>query len=682
MKLNRLPVNKISYDYVQFAGGSDYESPPIEIPPGYVSSSVNYEQNINGGYQTITGYERFNGMVSPSDQLVFQLNYSDLGVVLEGFHITGAISGATAEVIAIAQNKLIVTAVIGTFVAESVGFGCTVTGSQSGLSGTASEKATYRAKSADYWRAFIHEVPGTGSVLGVWYYKDTVYAFRNKVSSGVGMYKSSPTGWVAIDLGYSISYSAGSGVMPVVGATIAQSAVTAVIKAITLESGSFGAGTASGRIIVSSVSGGNFSIAPFTSGITANSTGTQIPITIPNQNGRYEFVEATFTNNINDIKFYGCDGKNNAFEFDGTTYVPIVTPLDATLFPNHIIEHQKQLFLSYSSSFVNSNISYPYGWTTTGGTAEITTGDLITGFLEVPGSESNPAMIVFCRNSTHVLYGSSAGDYAFIGFNKKQGAIPFTAQSVHKPICFDDRGVTEIAQAQEFGNFVESTLTKKVKTWLSGKRNKKCDSHISRDKDQYRLFFDDGTAAYFQMSSNNFSMMPVRLKNPVLCSCSSEKTGGGEERIFFGSDNGFVYQMEKGTSFDGEPINTSLKLVFNHSKSYWMLKKYNILIMETECDGFNQFSVGYDLSYKSNESIQPTSTEITVQKTPVNWGPDSPFTWGQFTWGGEPSLSPLRIPLEGDGHNVALKITSNSAINSPIKFSGAFIGHTNLRMLK
>lgn len=679
MKLKALPANKIKYDYIPFAGGSDYESPPIEIPPGFVSSSINVEQNINGGYQTLTGYERFDGRPSPSAQLALSLPYSVLGTVMEGDDITGATSGATAHVLAVTATRLIVTKIVGVFVAESVGSGCTITGGQSGVSGSALEKATYKSKAADYWRTFIQAVPGEGPVLGVWYYNETVYAFRNAIGTNVGMYKSSPAGWVSVPLGFSISYTAGSGTQPAIGATIAKSGVTAVIKAITLESGSFGSGTAAGRIIVASVSGGNFSAGAFTSGITATCSGIQTAITIPGRSGKYEFINTTFTNSVSDTKMYGADGKNNAFEFDGETYVPIVTPLDAVLFPVHIIEHQKQLFLSYGSSFVNSNIGYPYGWTTTGGTAEIATGELVTGFLEVPGSETNPAMLVFCRNSTHVLYGTSSADFSFIGFNKEQGAIPYTTQTVHKPLCFDDRGVTEVSQAQEFGNFIQSTLTQRVKTFLSGKRNKKCDSHVSRDKDQYRLFFDDGTGAYFQMSSNTFSMMPVRFPNPVLCSVSLEKTGGGEELIFFGSDNGFVYQMERGTSFDGEAIDANFTLVFNHSKAYWLLKKYRLLIIESKCDGFHQFSIGMDLSYKSNESIQPQSRQQTISTETVQW---DNFVWDNFTWDGNPALSPLRIPLEGDGHNIALKFASNGKIYSPIKLSGGFMGYETLRMLK
>ena len=50
-------------------------------------------------------------------------------------------------------------------------------------------------------------VPGEGSVLGVWVFDGDVYSFRNKSGgSTAGMYKSTSTGWLEIDLGTALDF--------------------------------------------------------------------------------------------------------------------------------------------------------------------------------------------------------------------------------------------------------------------------------------------------------------------------------------------------------------------------------------------------------------------------------------------------------------------------------------------
>ena len=678
MKLAKLPISSYHNEFIPFRGGLDITTPPVMIPPGYARDAKNWEQDINGGYATLTGYERYDGKFSPSKALIFSVPYSAIGSLTLNDPLTGAISGATAVIVGFTFTNFIVTALVGTFVSEDVGGGAFVTGPQAGVNALAQQIANYKSTAAAYYRYQIGAVPGAGPILGVWYYLGSVYAFRNSAGVGVGMYKSTASGWQAVAMGFQVNFTAGSGTPPVEGATITKGGTSAVLKRLVLESGTFGAGTAAGRLIFLTITSGPFTAGALTSGMTATVT-SQSTISIPNKNGRYEFVNATFTGSMEDYRMYGVDGINNGFEFDGTLFVPIVTPLDATFKPSHLAVHQNQLFYSYQSSFLNSNIRLPYSWTTTGGTAEFTMGDRIVGFKVQPGSSTSPSMAVFSRNHTKILYGTSSADYQLVEFNNEQGAIPWSIQKIHQTLYFDDRGITSLEQAQEYGNFVESTLSYRVSSLLATKRNRVTDSHVSRDKQQYRLFFSDGSGVYCQLSSKDFSVMPVALPNPVLCSVSAEIEGGGEELIFFGSDNGFVYQMERGVSFDGVDITTSLTMVFNNSKSYRALKKYRHLTLEITGSGYHQFAIGYDLSYLSNEAAQPELSQQTVEILSPKW---DEFVWDEFIWDGDLPLFSKHVAINGNGHNLALKLLSNGVAYAPIKVSGAFLEYSNLRMLR
>jgi hypothetical protein len=495
------------------------------------------------------------------------------------------------------------------------------------------------------------------------------------------MYKSSTSGWTAIDLGYEVAFSnANTSVGD--GDTLTQGGVTATINRVVVETGTLVSGVNTGRLIISAPAGGNFAAGAATSTGAGAVTlsGIQTAITIPNQSGRFEFVNANFTGNLRTVRMYGVDGANRPFEFDGTVFVPI-NP-GTGLFPKHIAAHQNHLFVSYLSSLLHSGIGDPYNWTTTAGAGEIALGDAITGLKPQPGGDSTAALATYCRNRSYIVYGTDAASWNAVSYSEDSGAIPYSIQKMGRTYVMDDRGVTTLQAAQEFGNFAQATISQRVKSWLSAKRSLLTDSHVARDKGQYRVFFSDGSAAYFTAVPDNngmrFGMMPIVLPNKVLCSVSDETYGGGDEVILFGSDNGFVYQMEKGTSFDGAAIEWFIDLVFNHSKLYRGLKKYRRMTFEVAGEGYCVFTSSYSLSYGDTDTVQPDNTNNEVSLSSVYW--DS-FTWDAFTWDGR-SLTPLSMATPGDGENISIHIGANSDYFGRLKFSGCFLEFSPLRMLR
>jgi hypothetical protein len=678
-KIN-LPPARHQSDFVVFAGGLDVTTPPATIPPGFVRRAQNFEEDILGGYASIKGYERFDGKTAPSTAQFAVLPYSAVGTVAVGDTITGDSSGATGVVIAITATEFILTKHTGTWESEATtAGGATVEGPAviNGASGKTG--AQYTALAANVYRDDITAVPGAGNILGVVYYNSVVYAFRNEAApgTGVGLYKSSSSGWTLVPLGIEVTFTAGTGTAPAEGDSIVQGGVSGTLKRLVIESGTFAGADAAGRLIFATVTSGPFTAGAFTSGISAT-CGTQADITIPNQSGRYEFAIANFSGSAGQQRIYGCDGANKGFEFDGTVFVPINTGLGALDKPTHVVEHQNHLFFSVAGGIQHSAIGDPYNWTTTAGAGEIALSDTVTGFMKQPGSDVTPALAVYSRNKTNIIYGSDASDWQRILFNDEAGAVPYSIQKIGQTYVMDDLGITSLSTSQNFGNFSAATISQRVKTWLQTRRYQVTDSHTARDKQQYRLFFADGTAAYWTINGRKASMMPMLFPNPVLCSWSCETTGGGNEVIFFGSSNGMVYQMERGTSFDGEAIEAYIELVFNHSRSYRALKKYRRLSFEMTGTGYAEFSSSYDLSYASEDVAQPDPAEHTSNLTSAIW---DEFTWDEFIWDGQP-LTNLSMATPGNGENIAVRLLSLGDHFTPVKFSGVFIEYTPLRMLR
>lgn len=674
-----LPPSRQNSEYIVFTGGLDTDSPPITVPAGMVRRSQNYEETINGGYTTVKGYERFSGQPSPSDAQFGVLTFTIAGSVAVGNTITGATSGATGKVIAITASTFIITKMTGTWVTESTTAGGASVVGPVIINGTAGKLgAQYKNLAADVYRSDIAAVPGSGSILGVHQYKGTKYAFRNNAgATAVDMYKSTIAGWVKIDLGFEVTYSAASGTAPIVGATITKGATSAVLKQITIESGTFAGGTAAGRLIFTTITAGPFTAGAFTGGIVATCV-SQATITIPNINGVFEFDNASFTGASGSLKMYGCDGVNRGFEFDGETFLPINTGVTPDT-PSHVKANQNHLFFAIGSSIFNSAIGNPYNWQSINGALEIAVSDIVTGFMDQPGSETTPALAIYCRNKTDILYGKSSATFQLVNFSSESGAIAHSIQKIGQTYVFDDRGITTLSTAQEFGNFKESTISRNITTYLATKRAQVKSSHTAKDKQQYRIFFTDGSGIYWTIGRKMSSPMPVYFPNPVFASCSAETFGGGDEEFFFGSSNGMVYQMEKGTSFDGEPIEAFFEMAFNHSKSYRMLKQYQRITFEMDGTGYSEFNFSYDLSYASSTTGQPVYELQIIDLASLNW--DTPgITWDSgLTWDGI-SLKNLSLSITGVGENIAIKLLSSSDYFSPIKFSGVLLEYSPLRM--
>ena len=698
MKIKRLPVNEHRKDWVDFTGGLDITSPQIKIPPGYCRASMNFEENILGGYQSLTGYERYNGAASPSSAFFYFLGFSAPGTVAIGDTITGASSGATGVVIAISVTQFILTAVTGTWSAESTVSGsAVVTGPASVGSAVDSDTSNYQFLASQYYRSAISAVgttgaPCSGPVLGVWYFKGVVYAFRNLVAGGVGMFASSSSGWQYVSLGIEVYYKLGSGAEPLIGSMITQGSNHGVLTQITIEGGTFPAGTATGRMIFASVTGA-FTAAAFTAGIAATCVA-QSAITLPNQNGRFEFVTDNFYGLSTSNKIYGADGVNRGFEFDGTTFVPINTGMGYTPIntsapaggdaPLHVVVHAGYLFYSFFGSVQFSSVGNPYNWTAISGATEIGVSDTVTGFMPQPGNETSPALAIYCRNHTYILYGSSATTWNLVSFNNAAGAIAYGTQKiVGHTYLFDDRGVTNMQTSLIYGNFVEATISQRVKTLLSQKRSLFVDSHIMRDKQQFRLFFSDGSGIYVTLGENINSFMPVQFPDIVTCSVSQEfgsglANGGGPDVAFFGSQSGYVMQMERGTSFDGQPISAYMNLVFNNEASYRLLKRYRRLSLELIGIGYSEFFTSYDLNYASTDYGQPDVIETDISLAAFAW--DSGVTWdSNITWDGA-AVTNAPLAIEGDGMNIAVKLQLSSTSFPPVKFSGILIEYSPYRM--
>lgn len=584
--MKRAEMPRMRTQYFPLVGGMDAELAQLTLRPGVVIGGLNYESSALEGYERIGGFERFDGRPRPSDA-AFRVFVCDAGFsgVAAGQTINGETSGATAKVLALrGSTQLVVTRIAGSWqFGENVRVGVAVAGvldtDASDITGF--DENDFFSMAAEDYRADIGAVPGSGPVRGISALGGTVYAWRDNAGvTACHVYKSTSAGWVLVPFYKELSFTAGSGTIPADGATVTKGGVSAVVKRVVTQSGSWSAGTAAGRFIIAAPTGGSFTAGAFTAGVTATAGGAEKSITML-PGGRMDLVVYNFTGLAGRQRVYGADGVNRGFEFDGDVLVPISTGM-ATDKPVHCVAHRNHLFFSFSASVQNSAIGDPYQWSAVLGAAELTLGDVCTGFQVLPSDSNGGALMVFTPSRTWVIYGSSSADWQLVNFADTVGAQRWSVQTLGRVLVFDTLGVASVSASQAFGNFDRLPLSARIQRFLNNKLT--LASTVNRAQNRMRLFFSSGDClSITPVTTQNGEMlafMPINYGKLVYSAFSGEING--EHRNFFGSDDGFVYEADRGRSFDGMEIFAYLKLAFNHAKSPMEKKRFRRVDIESK----------------------------------------------------------------------------------------------------
>ncbi|CAB4158570.1 hypothetical protein UFOVP713_10 [uncultured Caudovirales phage] len=680
-----MPAPQVSYDLVYLKGGLDLITPTLALPAGVAREAFNFEASITGGYTRIAGYERFDGRPAPSAAIYGGLSMNLTGSIVVGNTIVGVTSGSSGVVIAVVNNDIYYTKATGPFLAgETIQVSAVNKGTIASLQTTgvltAKQQAQFSNLAADVYRADIGAVPGSGPVRGVIELQNVIYAWRNNVGgTAMAIYKSSATGWTSVALGFEMSFNTGTAEIfqgnTVTGAT---SGFSAVVTRVVLESGSWGSGTAAGRLIFASATGTftpgeNLQVAAANKAVcvAAQTAITLLP------DGRVELVLGNFGGVNNQLRAYGCDGVNRGFEFDGMVYVPIKTGM-ATDVPTRVTVHKQHLFFAFGTSVQFSGLGEPYQWTPLLGAGEIVQPEPVTCFVIQPGDQSTGALAIYSDNYTYILYGTDSSSWNLVPYNTGAGAKPYSGQNLAQTYVFDDRGVITLQATLSYGNFDTAAVTLNIRPFTQVRRNLVTASVLNREKAQYRIFFSDGFGLYVTIANGQMlGAMPVSFPNSVFCATEAQ-TSAGEETSFFGSTNGFVYALDAGTSFDGESINSRLELNYNSENMPRILKRYRRGSFELTGNGYCEFQFAYDLGYSSLYIGQTADVPYENSFSSSFW--DSVF-WDAFVWDGR-TLAPTDVEIRGTGQNILLKISSDADYFQPFTINSVILHYTARRGLR
>lgn len=395
--------------------------------------------------------------------------------------------------------------------------------------------------------------------------------------------------------------------------------------------------------------------------------------------GEFEFITHNFYGNSSGERMYGVDGRNPAFMYDGTTFTNLA-PAGETVRPKFIAAHKNHLFLGYpEGQYLHSGIGEPTAWDVASeGAGAGGTGDEIVAIRPTVGG----ALAFFMRNKVSLLYGSSKADWQGNDLRPQQdrsGAIERSVQDLGDLIYLDDRGLTTLQQTQAFGNFLTATIDKPVRRFIQKRKGDLCGSCISRDRSQYLMFFrhTEGTEVLsLTLGSNGIdgygrSLYPFSIAFGKMAIASQEDENGNE-RIFVGAEDGMVYELEKGTSFDGAEIESYNKLSFSSLGSPNQNKFFRSIILGLEANTNLTLNLKPEFDYGSREHAGHRILEASITG---GGGAFDNTNWNEFNWSVQ-IVSDAKVDIGGLGRNMAILIYHKSADAAPFTIYDATIQYS------
>lgn len=597
-------MNKKPLTYI-LSGGLNTEDAQIKLEPGNVrAGSVNYECVQGGGYRCVDGYERFDGRAAPSAAAYTLLVFAAAGnttAIAVGNTLTGLSSASSGTVVSVvltggswaAGDATGEIALIGETansftVAEviqvgGVNRGTATTSNTAQSVGDTNFKAHMRGAQAHY-RNLIAAVPGSGSLIGIVNIataQNNVYAFRlNAGGTTIELYRNSASGWTKVVMICEIGFSLGTNADIAEGTTLTQGANTAIIRGVTLVSGTFSGGDALGILYCDIPAPGAFAIGAATTplGTLTLSNASSQRVDLANVSTYAEFIVKNFTGDASKRRIYGAlNGFAGGFEIH-----PPASPTVDKLVPNtvpgmnkavtHIAEHLGRLWFTFvGGSTQYSAANLPRSWSAVIGAGELALGEECTGIRSLKSDQ----LAITGANTVRVLYGTSLGSSDFRQLLDSTGCTPHTLDEVNGAAIATDRIGTYFLQAsQEFGDFKKNALSRKVERVIAKRTQDIQFALVCKNKSQYRIFFNDktGITATFD-GTKLIGWFPFRLEHQFVCGWVGDDENG-DEVMYVGTDDGYVMQLDKGTSFDGEVIPHTLALAFTNMGAENIYKRY------------------------------------------------------------------------------------------------------------
>jgi hypothetical protein len=375
-------------------------------------------------------------------------------------------------------------------------------------------------------------------------------------------------------------------------------------------------------------------------------------------------------------KIVAVNSQDYPFIWDGSTFKVLTEAPTEIKGSEHVCFFKNQLFfakgdlLTFTAPYTDADFNVANG------AGSIAVGSRITGLIVF-----RDQLIIFCENKIERLQGNTISDFVKQPITEKIGCVDTdTIQEVSGDVIFlGPDGLRLLTATDVYGDFdigvVSKTIQKEMTEFIATSTS--FSSVVIKSKSQYRLLgYNANTSA-----DSSQGILGTQLRGEegvyfgwaqlrgIKAFSADSNYKNKQEIVIFSNNDGYVYQMEKGNSFNGSNIRATFATPFVPINDPRIRKTFYKLLLYTDPKGGVDVLFNLRLDFNSDDVIQPESILLSNDTGAVALYGSPTAIYGTALYGGK-----LKTLFEtqtiGSGFTASLRFTSDGT-NSPFALDAA-----------
>lgn len=374
---------------------------------------------------------------------------------------------------------------------------------------------------------------------------------------------------------------------------------------------------------------------------------------------KYRAVRYTWSTD----RIVACDQINRPFRYTSAGTYTLLTNAPTGI--KFVEEFKRHLFLANGELLTFSAPGDENNYLPAAGAGTINVGFAITGIKSWRGQ-----LYVFGERNISTISGTNSTDFALEPITKEIGCIAAdTIQEVSGDLFYlSADGVRTIAGTSRNGDTELANVSRQISPLFNALTKTNLSTVVIRDKSQYRLFrattstprnLAQGIVGGLKLSTSGLIWEWTQLQGiKVFCADSGYITNG-IELVVFGNEDGYVYQMEFGSTFDSTAIPAQYQtpyLVMNDPNVRKTL--YKVCTFIRKSGSFN-LTLGVDLEYSLANLPQPYDIPFDLADVGFAVWDDGVTVYDSTFIYDSPQDIWACVNAIGSGNNISLLFTSN-----------------------
>lgn len=359
------------------------------------------------------------------------------------------------------------------------------------------------------------------------------------------------------------------------------------------------------------------------------------------------------------------DGLNEPALYDNTTFTVLLNAPADVIGATFVAEVKNHLFFAKGTTITFTAPYTDTDFSVANGSGSINVGGTITALTVF-----RQQLIIFTENSIHQLTGNTIADFSLQPITVDIGCIDSdTVQEIGGDVMFlGPDGLRLLSGTDRIGDFGLAVVSKTIQSTMTGfiSANTSFTSCVIREKSQYRILGYNNNITQensqgilaTQFAPQGGEGMAWAETRGIRAYVADSDYNQNVEVVLFANNDGYLYQMESGNSFDGINIQTTFATPHLPISDPRRRKTFYKLFLYTDPQGSVAFDVSLKLDFDSQGTIQPAP--ISIQNTQGTVGFFGTGTFG-ITRFGTKLLKLFQTQVVGSGFTVSFQFESNDS---------------------